>query len=69
MANSTDDDASLRRATTGMATGDLAPGAAEERADFIGAVTAGLKDLETGRDVAVDDAAIRLGLGRNKAPS
>jgi hypothetical protein len=47
----------------------LAPGAAEEQADFIRAVTVGINNLETGRDVSFDDAAIRLGLDRNEAPS
>lgn len=67
MANSTDD-ASMLRATTGTAEGDLVPGAAEERADFIRALTAGLKDRETSRDVSIDDAVIRLRLDRNEAP-
>jgi hypothetical protein len=69
MANPPDDDASMRRITTSTAKGDLAPGAAEEQADFIRAVTVGINNLETGRDVSFDDAAIRLGLDRNEAPS
>lgn len=54
---------------TATGKGDLVPGAAEERANFIRAVTVGLNDLETGRDVSFDDAAIRLGLDRNEVPS
>ena len=62
MANPADDDASMRRVTTGTAKGYLVPRAADERANFIHAVTVGLNDLETGRDVSFDDAAIRLGV-------
>jgi hypothetical protein len=47
----------------------LVPGAAEEQADFIRAVPVGINNLETGCDVSFDDAAIRLGLDRNEAPS
>jgi len=58
----------MRRATTGAVTGDLVPGVAEERGDSIRAVTAGLDDLETGREISFDETPIRLGLGRNEAP-
>ena len=68
MANRTDHDASRRSATTVAATGDLPPRGAEERADFIRAVTAGLNDLEAGREISFDDAAIRLGLNLDEAP-
>lgn len=68
MANPTDHDASMRSATTVAAAGDLAPRGAEERADFIRAVTAGLNDLEAGREISFDDAAIRLGLNLDGAP-
>lgn len=40
--------------------------AAKERADFICAVIAGLEDLEAGREFGFDDAAIRLGLDRER---
>ena len=69
MANPPDDNASMRGTTTSAANGDLVPGAAEEQADFIRAVPVGINNLETGRDISFDDAAIRLGLDRNEAPS
>ncbi|NIW84994.1 MAG: hypothetical protein GWN09_00030 [Gammaproteobacteria bacterium] len=59
---------SKRSATTVAATGDLIPRGAEERAVFIRAVTAGLNDLEAGREISFDDAAIRLGLNLDEAP-
>jgi len=43
----------MRSTTTGMATGDLIPGATKERASFIHAVNVGLNDLETRRDVSI----------------
>jgi hypothetical protein len=58
----------MRRATTVAATGDLIPRGVEERADFIRVVTAGLNDLEAGREASFDDAAIRLGLNLDEAP-
>jgi hypothetical protein len=58
----------MRRVTIGTATGDLIPGAAQERADFIHAVTAGFNNLEAGREISFDDAAIGLGLDRGEAP-
>jgi len=69
MADSTDDDARMRRTTIGTAKGDSVTGVAEDRADFIRAVTAGLDDLENSRDVPFDDAVIRLGLDRKELPS
>jgi hypothetical protein len=68
MAYSTDHDVSMRRALSGTVKGDLVPGDAEDRADFIRAVTAGLNDLEAGRETSFADAAIRLGLDRGEAP-
>ena len=41
---------------------------AEEGAYLIRAVTAGLNDLEAGREISFDDAAIRLGLNLDEAP-
>lgn len=69
MTSSAHDDASMRRVTSDIAIGDLLPRAAEERADFIRAVDAGLNDLESGREIPFDDTAIRLGLDRNDLPS
>ena len=66
MADPADDDASMRLVMTGTAKGYLVPGAADERANFNRAVTVGLNDLETDRDVSFGDAAIRLGLDRNE---
>ena len=43
----------MRSTTTGMATGDLIPGATKERASFIHALNIGLNDLETRRDVSI----------------
>ena len=66
MADSTDDDVCVRSVTNDMAKGDSVPGAAEERANCIRAASI---DLKTGRDVSSDDAATRLRLDRNEAPS
>lgn len=68
MANSTDDDGSLRHVTNGVAKGDSVPSAAQERANFIRAVRIGLDAFEAGREHSFDDAAIRLGLDGDKAP-
>jgi hypothetical protein len=62
MASSAADDASMRCVTAGTATGDFALGGGGEWADFIRAVSIGLNDLEAGREISFDDAAIRLGL-------
>lgn len=69
MANPPDANTGTRRVTTGAAIGYLVPGAAEERTQFIRAVTAGRNDLETERDISFDDAAVRLGFDQNEAPS
>ena len=64
MANLADDDANMHCVTTATASGDLVLGAAEERADYIRAVSVGLNDLEAGLEISFDDAAIRLGPNR-----
>lgn len=62
MANSPEDNTSMRGVTTDSGKGYLVPGTAEEQANFIRAVTVGFNDLETGRELSSVDAAIRLGL-------
>jgi len=69
MASPIDHNASMRSRTTGTATGDLISGATKERDDFIRAVSAGLEDLEAGREFSFDDAAIPIGLGRGEVSS
>ena len=68
MTNSTDD-VSARLATTGPAKEDPVLGAAEDQANFIRAVTIGLSELEAGREMSFDHAAIRLGLERGEVSS
>ena len=64
MADSTDDDVSMRSVTNRMAKGDSIPGAAEQQANFIRAVGIGLNDLSNGREFSFGYAVIRLGLDR-----
>ncbi len=60
------DDVSVRRATTGPAKEDLVLGAAEDRVNLIRALSIGLSDLEADRAAALDHAAMRLGLERER---
>jgi len=69
MASPADDDARMRNVTTVTVKGYWVPGATEDPASLIRAVTVDLNDLETARDVSFDGAAIRLGLDRNELPS
>jgi hypothetical protein len=69
MANATDQNIEMGNGTTGKATGDLIASAAKDRATFIRAVTAGLEDLDAGRELSFDDAASRLGLERGEGSS
>ena len=69
MENAADHNANMGNETIDTAIGDLIPIAAKERAGFIRAVTAGLEDLEAGRELSFDDAAIRLGLDRGEVSS
>jgi hypothetical protein len=69
MANATDQNIQMGNGTTVMGTGDLMASAAKDRAAFIRAVTAGLEDLDAGRELSFDDAANRLGLERGEGSS
>ena len=69
MANATDQNIQMGNGTTVKGTGDLMASAAKDRAAFIRAVTAGLEDLDVGRELSIDDAANRLGLERGEGSS
>jgi len=68
MTDSTGDGVSMHRFTNDTTKGDSVQGVAEEQANFMRAVSIGLKDLDSGREISSDDAATRVWPDRGTAP-